>query len=72
MNKFLVLKYDDIDKALDNSPYIGNYLDDLTSEIREIRYNEGRNTRPEYIVINQDETYANEVIEILKRNGHWE
>ena len=24
-----------------------------------------------YIVINQDESYADEVIEILKKNGHW-
>lgn len=27
--------------------------------------------RHEYIVINMDEPYADEVIEIMKRNGHW-
>jgi hypothetical protein len=25
-----------------------------------------------YLVINTDEPYADEIIEILKKNGHWE
>ncbi len=70
-NKFMVLKYDDIEKVLEDSPYIGNYLDDLSEGVKDVRENEGRSPDPKYIVINEDETYADEVIEILKRNGHW-
>ena len=33
---------------------------------------EGKEPCPKYLVINTDEIYANEVIKILKRNGHWD
>lgn len=71
-NKFLVLKHEDIDKVLEESSYIGNYLDDLSSGIREIRENEGRNTNPKYVVINMDEPYIDKIIDIMRDNGHWE
>jgi hypothetical protein len=43
-----------------------------TSElIRAGREKDGKNPNNKYLVINVDEPYADEVIEILKRNGHW-
>lgn len=35
------------------------------------RLNAGKESYPTYLVINTDEPYADEVIEILKRHGHW-
>ena len=35
------------------------------------RYEEGKEEN-KYIVINTDEPYAEEVIDILRKNGHWE
>ncbi len=40
-------------------------------EIAKMRLLEGKVPCPEYIVINTDEPYAPEVIEIMKRYGHW-
>ena len=72
LSKFFVLKNDDIEKALEDLPYIGNYLDDLTYRIREIKEDEGRSVNNEYIVINTDEPYIDEVIAIMKKHGHWD
>lgn len=71
-NKFWVLKNDDIEKVLDEIPYLGNYLDELSYEIAQIRKSEGRNVNPKYIVVNTDESYADQVITVLKENGHWD
>ena len=72
LSKFFVLKNDDIEKALEDLPYIGNYLDDLTYRIREIKEDEGRSVNNEYMVINTDEPYIDEVIAIMKKHGHWD
>lgn len=41
-------------------------------KIEEGRARDGKEPFNSYIVINVDEPYVGEVIEIMKRNGHWE
>lgn len=40
--------------------------------VEEGREREGKKPFNSYIIINTDEPYVNEVIEIMKRNGHWD
>jgi hypothetical protein len=69
LQKHVVIKIEDLKYI--NSPFkiamLGNDLDDITKG----REAEGKNPVNEYLVINTDEPYAQEVIEIMKRNGHW-
>lgn len=63
-----VVKDTDIEKYLDKRDQA--VFDDCVGQIQIGRALEGRGN-PKYIVINMDEPYVEEVIEILKRNGHW-
>lgn len=67
--KFTVIKNKDIEKYL--SPIQQKQLVDLLEEIHSGRRLEGKSTDQKYLVINTDEPYTDQVIEILKRNGHW-
>lgn len=68
--KFIVIKLDDLVKYVTSHFKIA-MLDNDLKDIQEGRKAEGKDPVPDYIVINTDEPYADEVIEILKRNGHW-
>jgi hypothetical protein len=67
--KFIVIKLDDSDKYLSTTKLreLGLCLESITAG----RRSEGKVTYNRYLVINVDETYAPEIVEILKRNGHW-
>jgi hypothetical protein len=66
--KFTVIKNNDIEKHLtDFREYM---LRKILSDISMGREYEGKKDNT-YIVINTDEPYVEEVIEILKRHGHW-
>ena len=67
-NKFIVIKTDDIEKYLSNEGKKALYrcLDSLLDS----RRHDGKQENT-YLVINTDEPYAHEIVEILKRNGHW-
>ena len=43
----------------------------ILKNIRVSRYKFNKNTRNNYLVINIDEKYAKDVVEILKQNNHW-
>lgn len=72
--KFTVIKNNDIDKYLSGEDAFGilkrRWLDNSLGIINGMRYSEGKKKNT-YIVINTDEPYADEVIEIMKRHGHW-
>lgn len=69
-DKFIVIKRSDIDKYLtDMSKGIFDYH---LQEIEIGRMNDNKTLFNFYLVVNQDEPYADEVIEIMKRHGHWE
>lgn len=68
--KFIVIKIDDLLKHV-NSVFKLAMLDNDLQDIQTGRKAEGKEPVPEYLVINTDEPYASEVIEIMKRHGHW-
>lgn len=40
--------------------------------IYKYRRDTGREPDPRYIVINRDEPYSGNIVEVLKHNGHWD
>jgi hypothetical protein len=68
--KFIVIKIDDLKKHI-NSVFKLAMLENDLNDIAAGRAAEGKEPCPEYLVINTDEPYAGEIIEIMKRNGHW-
>lgn len=67
--KFTVIKNDDLETYLNDDERNTFYY--LTED--KIGYTkELKGKKPNtYLVINVDEPYADEVIEIMKRHGHW-
>ncbi|MCM3619187.1 hypothetical protein M3936_16480 [Sutcliffiella horikoshii] len=66
--KFTVLKHEDIGKL---SWEQKANLSEIQEKISRNRISERKRGFPKYLVINTDEPYADEVIEIMKRHGHW-
>ncbi len=53
----------------------GEALRILTSILRGVQWRrilENKNPEPCYIVINTDEPYIDEIVEVLKKHGHWD
>ncbi|BDH62330.1 hypothetical protein MTP04_24600 [Lysinibacillus sp. PLM2] len=67
--KFLVVKNADLDRYLDS--HQEDNLFDIVQTVEAGRISDGKVEDNQYLVINQDEPYVNEVIEIMKRHGHW-
>lgn len=75
-DKYLVLKHEDIQKYTKTSEITGrnfatSTLAKICERISSGRIKDGKNPYNQYLVINADEPYAPEIVEILKRNGHW-
>lgn len=68
-NKFTVIKNEDIEKYVPGTEK--EMIQSACDHISIGRMNDGRKVANTYLVINTDEPYAAEVVEILKRNGHW-
>lgn len=68
--KFTVIKNDDLDSLYLIHPQIHREFERAQEKVQKIRIAEGKKDN-KYIVINTDEPYADEVIEIMKRHGHW-
>ena len=67
-NKYVVLKSDDIDRYVTEEGQID--LIAITDAINILRHKEGKKIN-KYLVINTDEPYANQVIDLMKTHGHW-
>lgn len=67
--KFTVIKNDDLNTYLDDNDRNTFYylVEDKIEYTKEL---EGKKENT-YLVINTDEPYADEIIEILKRHKHW-
>jgi len=68
--KFTVIKNDDLDSAYLMYPSLCRSFELLQDKIKHYREYEGKKENT-YLVINADEPYVDEVIDILKRHGHW-
>lgn len=65
--KYTIIKNSDIERLpLAEKGYLGVALNWINNK----RFIEGKKEN-KYIMINVDEPYAEEVIEIMKRHGHW-
>ncbi|ASL65296.1 hypothetical protein [Bacillus cereus] len=62
--KFGVLKIEDVIKVSTQSELA--VLDGIVRKIGIMREEEGRNLEPKYYVVNQDELYAEEVLNVIK------
>ncbi|KIH69927.1 hypothetical protein [Salinicoccus roseus] len=68
-NTHWVIKISDAEKHLTDKQL--NKLVAFLGTIAVGREKEGKSIFNKYLVINQDEPYADEVIEIMKKHGHW-
>jgi hypothetical protein len=69
-HKFLVYKAEDIDNSLSDEQ-IRNF-NNIVDTYEEYRISKGKSLDNEYIVINTDEPYIQDIINILQKNGHWD
>lgn len=67
--KFTAIKNEDVEKYLDTRDK--SELSRILWKIEQSRYEEGKETTNTYLMINTDEPYISEIIDILKANGHW-
>ena len=68
-NKYIVIKQEDMTKHASEQDRI-----DLSRILKNIRISRVKfNKKPsnQYLVVNIDEDYAGEVIDILRQNNHW-
>ncbi|WP_051570633.1 hypothetical protein [Paenibacillus ehimensis] len=66
--KYAILKAEDIAKLdIDEQIQFGI----LCKRIENIRASEGKSINNSYLVINTDEPYADDVIQIMQQHGHW-
>lgn len=68
-NKFIVIKVEDVQDYLTEAGK--EHLRELLNYIVAMRKQEGKNPNNKYLVVNVDEPYAPEIVELLKSNGHW-
>lgn len=68
--KFTVIKDSDMQDVISNYPGLENVLQLFFKYLAQLRKFEGKKENT-YLVINTDEPYADEVIAIMKRHGHW-
>lgn len=73
LNKFIIINRDDLAIYIPEfgRVWFDNLLKSITGAICIGRNADGKKIGNEYLVINTDEPYAGEIIEIMKRNGHW-
>ncbi len=71
--RYTVLNERDYQKYIDETlkEEFEEVLDKVLFEIQLGRELDGKRPYNNYVVINLDEPYINEVVDIMKRNGHW-
>jgi KaiC/GvpD/RAD55 family RecA-like ATPase len=69
-DKYIVIKANDAERYLDEIDLF--ILDKILKKIADSRILNNKCRINNYLVINQDEPYAGEVIDIMRKHGHWE
>lgn len=65
-----VVKNEDVEKHLTELEKV--QMVRLLNKVRAGRASEGKQAVNTYLIVNIDESYAPDVVQILKDNGHWE
>jgi len=68
-NKYIIIKQDDLYRYTSQQDQID--LARILKAIRDGRIKEKKNTGNKYLVVNTDEDYAEDVIDILRKNNYW-
>ena len=68
-NKHVIIKKNDLFDYCSEEETA--FMDEVLNKIESGRIKDGKTPGNNYMVINQDESYSDEVVEILKNNGHW-
>lgn len=66
--KYYVIKKEDVEHL---SQYHKDSLQKILNLIVKSRSKRRKKTNNQYVVVNTDESYINDVIKVLKDNGHW-
>lgn len=71
---YTIINERDVDKYLSigEQQDLAIVLDRILGNIEHGREKEGKNPHNSYIVINTDEPYIDEIVEVMKRHGHFE
>lgn len=67
--RFTVIKNEDVEKHLNDRDK--SELSRILWKIEQGRYEEGKEAANKYVVVNVDEPYVSEIINIMKANRHW-
>ncbi|MBK4212578.1 hypothetical protein EGI07_10130 [Bacillus pumilus] len=72
--KYSILSVRDVSKYVprDLLTKFSEHLAEVEIHIEEGRIKDGKKPSNNYVIINQDEPYIHEIIDVMKRNGHWE
>ena len=65
-NKYFVLKHEDLNKL---TPWYLRMLRQISNRVERIRLEMGKPPQNDYVVINTDEPFIEEVVEIMQSNG---
>jgi hypothetical protein len=68
-DKYMVIKYEDAQVHL--SVEEKSLLAKMFTKVAEGRKYQGKKLTNTYVVVNTDEPYIADVVDVLKRNGHW-
>lgn len=68
VKKFVVIPLKYLNRL---SPIFQQAIQGIDDRITKMRLLEGKNVNSEYIVINTDEPYIQEIIEVMKKHNHW-
>lgn len=72
--QYTIINERDVDKYLSigEQQDLAIVLDRILGNIEHGRGKEGKNPHNSYIAINTDEPYIDEIVEVMKRHGHFE
>lgn len=72
--RYTIINHKDLEKYVDvfTQNELAISLDNVQGNIEHGRGKDGKKPYNTYIVINTDEPYVDEIIEIMKRHGHWD
>lgn len=72
--QYTIINHKDLKKYIDvfSQNELAATLDSILGDIEHGREKDGKKPFNSYLVVNTDEPYAEEIVEILKRYGHWD
>jgi hypothetical protein len=72
--RYTILNEWDLSKYVSESKLkeLNTVLNDVLTVVEEGRVQDGKKPYNSYLIINTDEPYVNDMVDIMKQNGHWD